>query len=108
MLSEVVMEQKREGLLFVQLSVQNTPHVGDLGLHTSERFEEEVRVTLEEITHVDLCQAWLAFLDQIKLLLDDLLTVLECKLWESVHHLDHEARLDIISSLHVVEKTDIV
>ena len=78
MLSKVVMEQKREGLLFVQLSVQDTLKVGNFGLHASVRFEEEVRMALEEITHVDLCQAWLAFLDQIKLLLDDLLTVLEC------------------------------
>ena len=71
MLSEVVMEQKREGLLFVQLSVQDALKVGNFGLHASERFEEEVRVALEEITHVDLCQAWFAFLNQIKLLLDD-------------------------------------
>ena len=78
MLSEVVMKHEWEGLLFVQLSVHDTPHVGDLGLHASERFKEEVRMALEQITHVDLCQTWFAIHDKIELLLQDLLTVLEC------------------------------
>ena len=103
MLRKVVMEHEWEGLLFVQLSVQDSPHVGDLGLHASERFEEEVRVALEEITHVDRCQVWFAVQDQIKLLLQDMLSVLESHLREPVHHFYHVACLDIISSLQIVE-----
>ena len=60
-------------------------------------------MALEEITQVDLCQVWFAVHDQIELLLHYMLTVLESHLREPVHHFYHVARLDIISSLQIVE-----
>ena len=98
------MEKKRECFFFLQLSIEVALDVVNFRFHTCVREHEEVRMSAEQVSEINRCQSWPILLDQIKLLSNQISSILQSKLREVVKDLDYILSLNSICLLEVIKE----